>query len=828
MNKMMGSRIIALLAAVPLVGTASDLAEQANAILQTNCQVCHGAALQQSGLDLRTREKILLGGERGAAVTGASLQGSWLWKLVTHQVKPFMPPGGKLAEEQIEVLRKWIIAGAPMPEASVSDEEAQRLEALRKLEERPISEEERSWWAFTSAERPPVPGDGTSHPVDAFLNAKLSEHGLVPSEAADKRALVRRVYLDLVGLPPSKDQVEAFVNDESDGAWERLVDSLLESPHYGERWGRHWLDLVHYADSGGYERDFDWPTMWRYRDYVVNAFNNDKPYDRFIVEQIAGDEIAPDSAEANIATGYLRMVLDNNIKDERTRMDELDDNVATTAQTFLAVTAQCARCHNHKFDPIPQKDYYRMQAVFFSTKEIDYPLVAAEEVARHTALNKGITASQAPLKERLAEVEEPHREFLFQAKLDTLPEYYRTAWETPADKRDKAQRLNARQVEALYKQIEVPDMLERMDAADLATYREIQQEIKDLEATRPEVYPTARTVSEDSRDALPSYFLHRGDPGTKGSRMDPGVLTVAARSEPAFPAPPESAKTSWRRKHFAEWIASRDNPLTTRVMVNRVWQHHFGEGIVRTPSNFGKTGMRPSHPELLDWLAAEFVESGWSVKHMHRLMLNSEAYRMASRDIPGNLEKDASNTYFWRQSRNRHEVEVIRDQIMAVAGTLNRTVGGPAVRPFIDPALFQSSTDRTWPGKAIGDPESWRRSIYVFSKRSIRFPMFEAFDQPDMVSSCSRRTRSTVAPQALLLMNNAEVLMQAKHFAQRVAVEAGHSPEAQVDHAFELALSRKPSTSERAMALAFLESTPTGLVDLCQTLFNLNEFLYRQ
>ena len=824
----MALRFLALTIFVPLFAVGADLAEQANGILKEHCQMCHGAAVQQSGLDLRTREKILTGGERGAAVTGASLSGSWLWKLVTHNVKPFMPPGSKLPDAQIEVLRKWIMAGAPMPEAAVSDEEAERLEALRKLEERPVTEEERSWWAFVEVERPRVPGGGESHPVDGFLEARLREHGLERSGAADKRTLARRLYLDLTGLPPSPAQVQEFVRDASENAWPTLVDRLLESPHYGERWGRHWLDLVHYADSGGYERDFDWPSMWRYRDYVINAFNNDKPYDRFIREQLAGDEIDPESTEANIATGYLRMVLDNNIKDERTRMDELDDNVATTSQTFLAVTAQCARCHNHKFDPIPQKDYYQMQAVFFSTIETDYALVPPEEVALHKERNRTIDAERKPLQERLAELEKPHREVLFQARLDKLPKYYRTAWETPAEKRTKAQRLNARQVDALYKQIEPAAILAKMAAQDRAEYDAVKKRIQDLESARPEPYPTARTISEDSRDPLPSYFLHRGDPGTKGSRMEPGVLTVAARAEPAFGPAPPAAKTSWRRRHFADWIASPDNPLTARVMANRIWQHHFGEGIVRTPSNFGKTGMLPSHPGLLDWLAAEFVESGWSIKHMHRLMLTSEAYRMASLDLPGNLAKDRDNRYFWRQSRSRHEVEVIRDQMMAVAGTLNRNVGGPAVRPYIDPTLFQSSTDRTWPGLAIGDPDSWRRSLYVFSKRSIRYPMFEAFDQPDMVSSCSRRTRSTVAPQALLLMNNAEVLLQAKHFAQRVQLEAGAEPAAQVEYAFELALARKPSASETAQALPFLESTPTGLVDLCQTLFNLNEFLYRQ
>ena len=821
-------RILALLLAVPILVAANDLAEEASAILKQDCQMCHGAAIQQSGLDLRTREKILLGGERGAAVVGSNLDLSWLWRLVNHQSKPHMPPGNKLPDEKIEVLRKWIMAGAPMPEAAVSDEEAERREALSKLEERPITDEERTWWAFVGPAKHPVPGDGSGNPIDAFLEASIREQGLATSPEADKRTLVRRLYLDLTGLPPTLQDVQDFLANDSSDAWESLVERLLESPQYGERWGRHWLDLVHYADSGGYERDFDWPTMWRYRDYVVSAFNKDKPFDLFIKEQIAGDEIAPDSPESNIATGYLRMVLDNNIKDERTRMDELDDNVATTAQTFLAVTAQCARCHNHKFDPIAQKDYYQMQAVFFSTKEIDYPLVGPEVVAEHKVLNNQITSQQKSLKERLAELEEPHRNALFEATLDSLPNYYRTAWETPSENRTKAQRLNARQVEALYNQILSEDILGRMDASDAAEHRDIQLQIKDLNANRPVPYPTARAVSEDSRDPLPSYFLHRGDPGSKGSLMRPGVLTVAARTEPQFSAPPPTAKTSWRRKHFAEWIASESNPLTARVMVNRIWQHHFGDGVVRTPSNFGKTGMLPSHPELLDWLSLEFINSGWSVKHMHRLMVNSDAYRMSSQDLPENLVKDGDNKFFWRQSRNRHEAEVIRDQILAVAGTLDLKVGGPAVRPYIDPTLFQSSTDRTWPGMAIGDPESWRRSVYVFSKRSIRYPMFEAFDQPDMVSSCSQRTRSTVAPQSLLLMNNAEVLLHAKHFAQRVVLEAGHDSRAQVNHAFELALARKPSETEMTKALAFVGSTSTGLVDLCQTLFNLNEFLYRQ
>ena len=812
--------------AAPLSLAAADLAEEANVILKQNCQMCHGAAMQQSGLDLRTRADILQGGERGPAVTGANPGRSWLWKLVTHQVKPSMPPGRKLPDEQIEVLRKWILAGAPMPASTISDEEAERLAALKKLEERPIADEERQWWAFQKPVRPAVPG-GKENAIDGLLRAALREKGLQPGLRAGKRTLLRRIYLDLIGLPPSPQETRAFLADEAPDAWERLVESLLASPHYGERWGRHWLDLVHYADSGGYERDFNWPTMWRYRDYVVEAFNNDKRYDDFIREQIAGDEIAPNRAEAHIATGFLRMVMDNNVKDERTRMDELDDNVATTAQTFLGMTVQCARCHNHKFDPIPQKDYYQMQAVFFSTVGVDYPLVPRSAVEAHNAENAAVDRRQKPLKARIAELEKPHRDALFEVKLDSLPAYYREAWETPAAERTEGQRLNARQVEALFKQIKPEDVLARMSAGERRQRGELQLQIAALEDKRPAPYPTARAITENGRDALPSYFLHRGDPGSKGSRMDGGVLTVAANGRFRIPAPPEHATTSQRRKHFADWIASGDNPLTARVMVNRIWQHHFGEGIVGTPSNFGKTGAAPSHPELLDWLAVEFAESGWSIKHMHRLMLKSEAYRMANRDIPENLAIDRENRFFWRQSRNRLEAEAIRDQMLAAAGTLDRKRGGPAVRPYIDPALFQSSTSRTWEGKAVGDPETWRRSLYVFAKRSIRYPMFEAFDQPDMVSSCSRRTRSTVAPQALLLMNNADVLLQAKYFAQRIVLEAGHDAQARIVRAFELALARPPSESEKREALDFLAANPTGLVDLCQTLFNLNEFVYR-
>ena len=805
----------------------ADLASDAYQILEKNCHACHGAAVQMSKLDLRTREKTLIGGERGPAVEPTNLKLSFLWRYVTHEQKPEMPPGSKLSDADIETLRKWIVAGAPFPEVAATDEEAARKAALKKLEERPISEEERNWWAFRQPVRsePPVKAE---NPIDGFLFAKLQEKGLEPNAEADRRTLIRRVYLDMIGLPPTPAEVDAFLEDRSPDAWEKIVERLLASPHYGERWGRHWLDLVHYADSGGYERDFDWPTMWRYRDYVVKAFNDDKPYDRFILEQIAGDEVDPGNPEAHIATGYLRMVLDNNIKDERTRMDELDDNVSTTALTFLGMTVGCARCHNHKFDPIPQKDYYQMQAVFFSTKEQDYPLVPAEVVQAYDDAVDAIKTKIKPLDAKIDAHEKPYREQLFEEKLDALPAYYRKAWETPEAGRSEGQRLNARQVKALYGQIKIEEVLARMTEAERTEREGLQRDIAALNAQRPEPYATARAVTEESADPLPSYFLHRGDPGSKGSQMDAGVLTVAEWKPVSFEAPGPKAETSRRREQFARWIASDKNPLTARVMVNRIWQHHFGEGIVRTTSNFGKTGQEPSHPELLDWLATEFVRSGWSVKHMHRLMLLSEAYRRSSTDSAAGLAKDQENRLFWRAPRKRLEAEIIRDAILRTAGTLDLTVGGEAVRPYIDPDLIQSSTGRTWDGSDIGDPETWRRSLYVFQKRSIRFPMFEAFDQPDMVGHCSARTESTVAPQALLLMNNAAIMRQAKFFAQRLLLEGGAEPEAQVELAFELALARPPRAEEKAQAAAFIRENPTGLVDFCQTMFNLNEFVYRQ
>ena len=812
--------------------SGQDLAQQAYDILKDNCFVCHGAVVKTSGLDLRTRQSILAGGERGPAVEPTNLRRSRLYRAVAHLAKPTMPPEKKLSDEQVEILRRWILAGAPLNSVQETAEPNadERRAALAKMEDNPITRDERQFWAFQPVKtHHPLLSEKArkANPVDSFLLAAMRDKGLKPSPQADRRTLVRRAYLDLTGLPPDPEEVAAFLNDSSDNAWEKLIDQLLDSPHYGERYGRHWLDLVRYADSGGFEFDKDWPNAWRYRDYVAKSFNEDKPYDQFIREQLAGDEFDVNSQEAMIATGFLRLGPDNNIKTERTRMDELDDLISTTSLAFLGMTVRCARCHDHKFDPIRQKDYYQMQAVFFSTKGVEYPLVEQESVLAHETEQEKIELLQVPLKEMKKRLEEPYRIRLFEEKINSLPQYIQIAWRTPVEERSDGQRLNARQImETL--EIEDEELLAIMSEDDRRQHGELVEKIKALEKQRPKPYPTAMVIGEEGREPLPSYFLHRGSPGAKGSLMLPGALTVASNGETQFPKPPIEAKSSWRRLGLANWIASEENPLTARVMVNRVWQHHFGEGIVRTPSNFGKTGQFPTHPELLDWLAVEFVKHGWSVKAMHRLLMASNAYQMSSNDIDTNLRVDPENLYFWRMPRRRLAAEIIRDSILTVAGTLDRTVGGSAVLPFIDPNLFQSSTGRTWAGKPDDDPSTWRRSIYVFSKRSIRYPFFEAFDQPDLINSCDRRNRSTIAPQALLLMNNAFVILQAEFFAQRVEREVGRDVAAQVERAFQLALARPPTEFERERAFQFLEQRPEGLVDFCQALFNLSEFVYFQ
>jgi mono/diheme cytochrome c family protein len=833
----LGFIALAAIASPVFAQAEGERARKVYQIFKDTCLECHGET-GKGDLDLRTHASLMKGGQSGDVIVPHQPEKSLLYLLVNHAEDPPMPrKKPKLAEADLELIRKWIEDGGSLAtvDEAVPDSE-KSPEALRKAEDRSITDAERRYWAFQRPQRNPVPAvtrpAWQRNPVDAYLLSAMSVKGLAPAPKADRRTLIRRAYLDLLGLPPSPDEIDRFVKDPSPDAWPRLIDTLLASPHYGERWARHWLDLARYADSGGFEFDVDRAEAWRYRDYVVNAFNKDKPYAQFVREQLAGDEYEPVTEEAVIATGFLR-VGPNLGGGERGRQDALDDLISTTTLTFIGMTVSCARCHNHKFDPIPQKDYYRIQSVFFSTRGVDFPLVPAHEVDAHRKETARIDALIRPIRQAKRDVEAPYLKQLVDREIALLPEYLQIAYKTPPAQRTDGQKLNAAQVEktlqndTLRAKITEQHIVALMTAADKASHKTLVEQIDALEKEKPKPYPTALAIADSGREPRPSYFLHRGSLDTKGSLMAPGVLSVAAWNEPEFPTPPPDWKSTWRRRSFAEWLVSPENPLTARVMVNRIWQHHFGEGIVRTPSSFGKMGEPPSHPELLDWLAVEFVEKGWSVKSMHRLLMTSEAYQMASIDVPANVAIDPENRAFWRMPRQRLEGEIIRDQILAVAGTLDRTLGGPNVFPYIDPDLFEKSSKRDWPGKPDDDPSTWRRSLYVFSKRSIRYPFFETFDQPNLVNSVDRRNRSTVAPQALILMNNASVAVQAGQFARRLAREAGSSPKARVTRAFQLALGRSPDEDELARSLSFVTNSPRGLAEFCHLLFNLNEFVYR-
>jgi hypothetical protein len=796
--------------------------------LKTHCFSCHGAA-KRSGLDLRTHESLTAGGAGGKVVVPHDPGRSRLYLFASHDDAKKMPPTYKISDAELDTVRAWIESGGSLEGVEAAASAAKSAAELARAEERPIRPEERAYWAFVPAVRRPVPAVKTpgwsAHPVDAFLAAAWEAAGLRPSAPADRRALIRRAYLDVIGLPPSVGEVEAFVADRAPGAWTTVVERLLASPHYGERWARHWMDVVRYADSGGFEFDVDRPDMYRYRDYLVRAFNDDKPYADFVREQLAGDEFAPESDDAMIATGFLRLGTEGG-----NRQDELDDLVSTTSLAFMGLTVGCARCHNHKFDPIPQRDYYRLQAVFFATRDVAHPLVPSHEVDAYRRESDRVEAVLRPLREEKRKIEAPFLQAIMDREIAKLPAYLQAAWRTPPEKRTEGQKLNVIQIEktlgsdTLRGLVTEKDIVLLMGPDVQAAHEAVKTRIAAAERERPRPFATALAIGERGRTAPSSYFLHRGSPDAPGSVMTPGVLSVTDASDWTFPDPPGTARSSWRRRGLAEWLTTGTNPLTARVMVNRVWQHHFGEGIVRTPGNLGRMGERPSHPELLDWLAVEFVDRGWSLKAIHRLLLT---YQMASQDLTANVAIDPENRKFWRMPRQRLEAEIIRDQILAVSGALDPTLGGPSIFPYIDPDLFEESSKRTWRGKPDTDPSTWRRSLYVFLKRSIRYPMFETFDQPNLVNSADRRNRTTIAPQALILTNNGMVLTQARQFADRLRREAGASAEAQVDRAFRLALARPPDAVERARSVAFLRSAGATLEAFCLAIFNLNEFVYR-
>ncbi len=876
---------VTLAAVLGLAATAGAQNEPINftdhirPIMERACWNCHGEAAQLSDLDLSSRDGALEGGTKGPAIVPGRAEDSLLFRMVAGLDQPSMPmTGDPLSDAELAAVRTWIDEGAHWDTGEVTA----AADALAAIENDELPPGARDYWAFRHPQQAPVPASPEfDHPVDRFLEATRKDAGLTAAPRADRLTLLRRAYLDLIGMPPTPEQVEEFLADTERGAWERLIDELLDSPHYGERWGRHWLDVARYADTDGFEQDYVRLNMWRYRDYVIDAFNDDKPYNQFLREQIAGDELDYVTDETRIATGFLRSGPRVNFREKdnpERRHDYLDDMLATVGRGVLGMTVHCARCHDHKFDPILQKDYYSMQASIYGYVEIDYPLLDRDEADAYFAAMRDVDGRQQPLRDEVDAIETPYREELRAEMIrERFPENVQAAAFKPEAERTPGEQLLATQVLT----INPPraQVAAALSPEDKTRVDELNAEIAALEDERPPTPAMAHIVTDgDYRfapdgpgdqvigcpecrtppevdgtylyeeggpayQAPPNYFLIRGDPFSPGSPMSPGFLTAATYGDPPTEIARPDGRTSGRRLALAEWIASRDNPLTARVIVNRIWHHHFGRGIVRTLDNLGRMGDTPTHPELLDWLAVEFMDRGWSIKEMHRLLMTSEAYRMASSfRHEASADADPENNLLWHYRGQRLEAEILRDAIMTVSGGIDLTVGGPAVFPHIpSDILFQSDGKGFWCGNPPAGqritapstgfwceepdrPEVWRRSVYVFRRRSLGFPFFDTFDLPDQNQTAAARNVSTVSTQALTLMNNPFVLNQAELFAARLEREAPGDLDAQIDLAYLIALTRKPTDAEREVARGL--ATEQSLVDFTHVMMNLNEFLY--
>jgi hypothetical protein len=829
-------------------------------IFEATCWKCHSAAVQLSKLDLSSLESARRGGEHGPALVPGNPAESRLYRMVAAQEKPAMPLGGKLTALQIEAIRLWIEQGAKWDATATTTKSA----PAASVEDMQIPAEARQYWAFRKPVRPPVPVSSIErmnrNPIDAFLAKSMEQHNLHPAPAADKITLLRRAYLDLLGLPPSPAEAAEFLNDDSPTAWQKLIDRLLASPQYGERWGRHWLDVARYADSNGFEHDFDRPNAWRYRDYVIRAFNEDKPYDVFLREQLAGDELDRVTYDTLTATGFLRNYAKVGFREKDNpefRYEYLDDMIATIGRGILGVTIQCARCHNHKFDPIPQKDYYSLQASLFGYVEVDHPLTSPEQAAAYRRKSAAVDARIKQLQAQIRAIERPYRDALLPAKYKRFPQNVQDAIATPEDKRTPGQVLLANQV---IRTVGVPGA--EIDAvikpADRTARAALLAQIAEIEKQRPDPIPVAMGITDGDyrftpdgpgdepapgkgvkNEAIsgsflhegpgrytppPSYLLIRGDVNSRGPLMKPGFLTVATYGNPPTEIPPANGQTSGRRRALAEWLVSPENPLTARVIVNRIWHEHFGRGIVPTIDNFGKMGEAPTNPELLDWLALEFINRGWSIKAMHRLIMTSEAYRMSSQFAdPADLAADPENKYNWRFRIRRLDAETIRDSILASSGGLNREMFGPPVFPKIQSEILASMEKGIWNREEDG-PKVWRRSVYIYRKRGLPFPLLETFDLPDQNVACGARNISTVPTQALTLMNDEFILRQSELFASRIRETAGDDRQLQIEAGYRIALSRPPQPEERRLALEYLATH--ALAGFAHVLLNLNEFLY--
>jgi hypothetical protein len=680
------------------------------------------------------------------------------------------------------------------------------------------------YWAFQKVVRPAVPGPG--NPIDAFIADGLKKKGLTASKPLDRASLIRRVTYDLTGLPPSPAEVDSFVQDKSANAYEKVVDRLLASPHYGERWAMKWLDIVRYADTNGYEIDGDRLHAWRYRDYVVQSFNADKPYTRFIQEQLAGDEMFPGDKDALVATGYLRAgsehLVAGNVDPEESRQEVLTEIATNVGQTFLAMTVNCARCHNHKFDPILQSDFYALQAVFAGAKGKDVEIASPEVKKSFEIAKKEYENRIKPVQNALKALAKPFEDRLKEDRRKALSPKLLAALAIPKEKRTPEQQRDAKDAETQIKP-DWDEVVEAMPPDVQAERMKLREKLHEIEATEPDPLAHAYAFVNTGEAAPQSHVLRMGDPHMKLDPVEPGVPYVLR-------ATAKIAKESpGRRTAFANWLASAENPLAARVMANRIWQFRMGDGLVRTPNDFGTMGDKPELRPLLDWLAAEFVERGWSVKAMDRLIVTSATYRQSSAPDAVKSKVDPLNRTFWRMNRKRMEGEAIRDAALTVAGTLNPELGGRPVKIPIEPEVYdliftEHERDGLWPVNPDRRVQN-RRGLYLLNKRSVRLPLLSAFDQPDTITSCPVRPVSTHPLQSLSLFNSGFMQEVSTDFAARLEKSCGKDQSCQIETAWKTALARPPRPAETRLAREFFR-TGGSLKDFCLAMLNRNEFIY--
>ena len=815
-------------AAKPAISTHDVLVP----ILHVRCLICHGRRKQESGLDLRTRQSLLKGGKSGPAVVPGKPQESLLIQRIAAEEMP--PPKSfsqycvrPVTSDELEKLRQWIAAGAP--EASENGSSVVGAGS-------PDKELAQTFWSFQPPGSPAVPQVRQTAlvrtPIDAFLLEKLEARGVTFSPAADRLTLMRRAYLDLIGLPPAAAEVKAYRQDQDPLAYERLIDRLLDSVHYGERWGRYWLDAAGYSDSEGkVHADNLRPHAYRYRDYVIRSFNNDKPYDRFLLEQIAGDELVDyrstesltaDQAEPLVATGFLRMAPDGTWSGAQNfvpeRLDVVADQVEVLSSAVMGLTLACARCHDHKYDPLPQRDYYRFSAIFRAAYDpYDWmipqePLLApargpfpkrllrhgSKEERRQTELhNTPLEEEIKRLKRSLEEKAAPLREQLLREKLEKIPaglrEDVQAAMKAAEDSRTELQKYL---VSTFGDSLKVePGELEKRFEDYRSASAKVKEAVTETEKKlRPK--PSIRALFDMSGEPTPTYLLQRGEHTRPGALVDPGIPSVLRdQTQPYRIEKP--AWSSGRRLALARWLGQPTHPLTSRVMVNRIWQHHFGKGLVATPANFGKLGAPPSHPELLDWLAAEFVQRGWSVKAMHRLIMTSSAYRQASHDPDSAaVNGDSDAPLLSRFPLQRLDADALRDSILKISGRLDPRPFGPADRVEVrsDGEVRSQCTTA-----------GCRRSTYMLQRRTTPLTMLDTFDAPQLNPNCLKRSESMVTSQALQLWNSELVRDSAHHFAGRVIDAVGAEVESQVEQVYLTALTRWPTMSEKQEAVREIE-----------------------